>query len=140
MQIVYKMFCDITRGHLKVRRSRNKVVELKLLQINELTNLYFYPDDLETWISISSFKYFQTIRIKKQTHLFDFWEKYEGGLTKDRQCALFHKLNLLSWSTNFFTWGVILCKLFLFKHIFYQIPCVSWFGFLAKVCEPSYYT
>ena len=32
-------------------------------------NLFFYPDDseiLETWISISSFKYFQVIRIKKQ--------------------------------------------------------------------------
>ena len=43
---------------LKDSRSRNNIVELKLLPKNKQTNLFFYPDDweiLETWISISYF-------------------------------------------------------------------------------------
>ena len=56
-------------------------VESQILKIilpkNEQTNLFFYPDDLdilETWISISSFKYFRAFRIEKQIRLF-MWEK-----------------------------------------------------------------
>ena len=54
---------------LKDSRSRNNIVELKLLPKNKQTNLLFYPDDweiIETWISISSVKYFQVIRIEKK--------------------------------------------------------------------------
>ena len=63
---------------LKVSRSRKKIVKLWLLPKNELMNLFFYPDDLdilETWISISSFKYFRVIRREKQIRSFVFWEK-----------------------------------------------------------------
>ena len=110
MQIVYKMFCDITRGHLKVRRSRNKVVELKLLQINELTNLYFYPDDLETWISISSFKYFQVVIIENQIPSFlpfleevsarQFSFKIYWPLQKTKNCDFRMYLNQLCLSLH----------------------------------------
>ena len=34
-------------GHLKVSRSRNKIVEPKILPKNERTNLFFYPDNSE---------------------------------------------------------------------------------------------
>ena len=42
-------------------------------------NLFFYPDDseiLETWILISSFKYFRVIRIEKQISTFVFWKNF----------------------------------------------------------------
>ena len=47
---------------------------------NEWICFVFYREDseiLETWISISSFKYFWVIRIEKQIHLFVFWEKLQ---------------------------------------------------------------
>ena len=77
---------------VKVRRSRNKIVEPKLLLENERTNLFFYPDDseiLETWNRNSSFKYFQVVRIEKQICLFVFWEK----LRLD---------NFVPWSTDLY--------------------------------------
>ena len=43
-----------------------------------MDNFFFYPGDseiVETWIVISSFKYFQVIRIEKQIRLFVLWEK-----------------------------------------------------------------
>ena len=66
------------RLSLKVSRSRNKIVEPKLLPKNEQTNLSFYPDDWEmlaTWNGNSSFKYFQVVKVEKQIHSFVFWEK-----------------------------------------------------------------
>ena len=63
---------------LEVSRSRNKIVEPKLLPKNEPTNLFFNPDDseiLETWNQNSSFKYFGVVWIEKQFCLFIFWEK-----------------------------------------------------------------
>ena len=65
---------------LKVSRSRNKIVEPITSPKNERTNLFFYPDNseiLETWISISSFKYFRVVRIEKQICPFVFWENLQ---------------------------------------------------------------
>ena len=42
--------------------------------------MFLYTDDseiLETWISISSFKYFWVVRIEKQIRSFVFWEKLQ---------------------------------------------------------------
>ena len=62
----------------KVSRSWNKNCRKRLLPKNKQTNLFFYPDDLEilkTWISFSTFKYFQVVRIEKQIDLFVYLEK-----------------------------------------------------------------
>ena len=50
---------------LEVSRSRNKIVEPKLLSKIKRMNLFFYPDDseiLETWNQNSSFNYFRQDR------------------------------------------------------------------------------
>ena len=52
----------------------------------------FYPEDLEvleTWISISNFKYFWVVRIEKQIRSFVFWEKLQLDNFVMRSTALY---------------------------------------------------
>ena len=66
----------LTTGIVKVSRSPKKLSNHNFSQMN---NFFFYPDNweiLETWISISSFKYFRTVRIEKQIGLFLFGRSY----------------------------------------------------------------
>ena len=58
------------------------------------TNLFFFPDDLEileTWILISSFKYFRVVRIEKQICLFVFWENQRLDNLVSRSTDLYLK-------------------------------------------------
>ena len=55
--------------------------------------MFFYPDNseiLETWISISSFKYFRVVRIEKQIRPFVFWEKLRLDNIVVRSTDLYH--------------------------------------------------
>ena len=87
---------------LEVSRSRNKIVEPKLLSKIKRMNLFFYPDDseiLETWNQNSSFKYFRVVRVEKQIRLFVFLEKL--GLA-----------NFVSRSTDLYLYGYAKRKYF----------------------------
>ena len=72
-------------------------------------NLFFYPDDskiLENWISISSSKYFQVVRIEKQMCPFFGGEKLRLGNFVLRYTDLyFYHLKILEelWS-HFVQW------------------------------------
>ena len=78
LSFIYMATMEFWNHILKVSRSRNKIVMPKLLPENKRTNLFFSLDDseiLETWISISSFKYFRVVKIEKQIRSSVFWEK-----------------------------------------------------------------
>ena len=91
-----RMFLKVLHAHweiikhffyfIKVSRSRNKIVELKLLLKNKRTNLFFYPDNseiLETWCQ-TKFKF--QVFTSRQDRKTNSFVCFLGGVMAQQLC------------------------------------------------------
>ena len=113
-------------------------------------NLFFYPNDLEvleTWISISSSKYFRVIIIEKQIRPFIFWEKLWLDNFGSRSTDGYLNLSVLSGGKllinkvqRYFARAIISRGLYTFYPILEDHFLFSKSFFLNSVFMYGYYT
>ena len=79
-----------------------------------MNEFVFYPDGpeiLETWISISSFKYFRVVRIEKQIPSFVFGEKLRLDNFVSRSTDLYHKEDFNPFRFNQFESSMVFLEI-----------------------------